>query len=162
RLNRPTAWSYYRLGTFALLPDAVERLYANSYKPNSVRPNRANLLVWDLDIARGTAKLREPVSAVSKMEFAAQPMLGVVGGWPAGRRLRADVRPGGHLRRQHGLQRSARGRDRLPAGLSCRRAVVHGRRTRAHGRRRADGRGPRDVDGRGVQRRAQEKRAAHQ
>jgi amidase len=84
RLNRPTGWSYYRLGTFALLPDAVEKLYANSYKPGSVRPNRANLLLWDLDAARNTVKLRDPVSAVSKMEFPAQPMLGVVGVAPAG------------------------------------------------------------------------------
>lgn len=84
RLNRPTAWSYYRLGTFALLPDAVEKLYPNSYKPNSVRPNRANLLLWDIDLARGTLKLRDPVSAVSRMEFTAQPMLGVVGVAPAG------------------------------------------------------------------------------
>jgi amidase len=84
RLNRPTAWSYYRLGTFSLLPDAIERLYPNSYKPNSVRPNRSNLLLWDLDTARAMVRLRDPVSAVSKMEFAAQPMLGVVGVAPAG------------------------------------------------------------------------------
>jgi acetamidase/formamidase len=84
RVNRPTAWSLYRLGTFALLPDAIERLYPNSYKPNSVRPNRSNLLLWDVDVARATVKLRDPVSAVSKLEFAAQPMLGVVGVAPAG------------------------------------------------------------------------------
>ena len=84
RLNRPTAWSYYRLGTFSLLPDAVEKLYPNTFKMGFVRPNRANLLVWDLDLARNTAKLREPQSTVSKLEFAAQPMLGVVGIAPAG------------------------------------------------------------------------------
>jgi acetamidase/formamidase len=84
RLNRTTGWSYYRLGTFALLPDAVEKLYANSYKPGSVRPGRANLLLWDLDGTRGTVKLRDPVSAVAKLEFPALPMLGVVGVAPAG------------------------------------------------------------------------------
>ena len=84
RLNRPMAWSFYRLGTFALLPNAVEELYKNSYKPGSVRPNRPSLLVWDIDLARGMVKLRDPVSAVAKMEFAAQPMLGVVGVAPAG------------------------------------------------------------------------------
>ena len=84
RLNRPTGWSYYRLGTFSLLPDAIERLYPNTYKVGFVRPNRANLLIWDLDSARNRVRLREPVSAVSKLEFPAQPMLGVVGVAPAG------------------------------------------------------------------------------
>src|SRR6266581_708261 len=36
RLNRVTAWSYYRLGTFSLLPDALEGLYPNRYKPDLV------------------------------------------------------------------------------------------------------------------------------
>lgn len=84
RLNRPTAWSFYRLGGFALTADAIERLYPNSYKPGTVRPNRNNLLLWDVDTAKKTLKLRDPVSAVSKLEFAAQPMLGVVGVAPAG------------------------------------------------------------------------------
>lgn len=84
RLNRPTAWGFYRLGTFALLPDAVERLYPNEYKPGTVRPNRRNVLLWDVDLEKQTVKLRDPVSAISKMEFPAQPMLGVVGVAPAG------------------------------------------------------------------------------
>jgi acetamidase/formamidase len=84
RLNRATAWSFYRLGGFALLPAAIEQLYPNTYKPGSVRPNRNNVLLWDVDLAKQTVRLRDPVSAVSKMEFAAQPMLGVVGVAPAG------------------------------------------------------------------------------
>ena len=84
RLNRPTAWSFYRLGGFALTPAAIEDLYPNSYKPGSVRPNRNNLLLWDVDTARKTVKLREPVSSVAKLEFPAQPMLGVVGVAPSG------------------------------------------------------------------------------
>jgi len=84
RLNRSTGWSYYRLGTFALLPDAVEKLYPNAYKPDLVRPGRSNLLWWDLDLSNNTVKLREPRSAVARLEFAAEPMLGVVGVAPAG------------------------------------------------------------------------------
>jgi amidase len=84
RLNRPTAWSFYRLGSFALTPDAMEGIYPNSYKPGSVRPDRNNLLLWDVDTAKKTVKLRDPVSAVHKLEFPAQPMLGVVGVAPAG------------------------------------------------------------------------------
>src|SRR6185503_14067879 len=52
RMNRATGYSSYRLGTFAQLPDAVEKLYANSFKPGSVRPNRANIVQWDLDLAK--------------------------------------------------------------------------------------------------------------
>lgn len=84
RMNRPTAWSFYRLGGFALTPAAIEDLYPNMYKPGSVRPNRNNLLWWDVDTARKTVKLRDPVSAVHKLEFPAQPMLGVVGVAPSG------------------------------------------------------------------------------
>ncbi len=84
RLNRPTGWSSYRLGTFALLPDAIEKLYPNTYKPGSVRPNRNSTLLWDIDLQRGMVRLRDPVSTVSKMEFPVQPMLGVVGVAPAG------------------------------------------------------------------------------
>ena len=84
RLNRPTAWSFYRLGGFALTPAAMEDVYANSYKPGSVRPNRNNLLLWDVDTAKKTVKLRDPVSSVAKLEFPAQPMLGVVGVAPSG------------------------------------------------------------------------------
>jgi len=97
RLNRANAWSYYRLGTFSLTPDAVERLYPNSYKPESVRPGRANLLWWDVDVARGTVKLRDPVSTVAKLEFTAQPMLGVVGVAPAG-----DFAPASGPSREYG------------------------------------------------------------
>ncbi len=79
RPSRNTAWSFYRLGTFSLMPDAVEKLFPNSYKPESVRPGRNNLLLWDVDRAKNTVKLRDPVSAVSKLEFPMEPMLGVVG-----------------------------------------------------------------------------------
>jgi acetamidase/formamidase len=83
RLNRPTAWSCYRLGGFALTPAAIEDLYPNTFKPG-VRPGRTNLLLWDLDTLKQTVKLRDPVSSVHKLEFPAQPMMGVVGVAPAG------------------------------------------------------------------------------
>ncbi len=84
RLNRATGWSGYRLGTFSLTPDAVEGLYPNRYKPDSVRPGRANIVLWDIDLSRATVRLRDPRSAVTRLEFPAQPMLGVVGVAPAG------------------------------------------------------------------------------
>jgi acetamidase/formamidase len=84
RLNRTTAWSYYRLGVFSLTPDALERSYPNTYKADLVRPGRNNLLWWDIDTAKVTVKLREPRSDIVKLEFPAIPMLGVVGVAPAG------------------------------------------------------------------------------
>ena len=84
RPSRTTAWSFYRLGTFALLPDAVEKLFPNSYKPESVRPARNNLLLWDVDRVKNMVKLRDPVSAVARLEFPMEPMLGVVGVAPSG------------------------------------------------------------------------------
>jgi amidase len=84
RPNRGTAWSYYRLGRFALDPAMVEGLYPNSYKPDLVRPGRSDLLIWDVDTIRKTVKLREPVSAKHRLEFPMEPMLGVVGVAPAG------------------------------------------------------------------------------
>ena len=84
RPNRPSAWSYYRLGRFSLDPAMVEELYPNSYKPDLVRPGRSDLLVWDVDTIRNTVRLREPVSARHRLEFPMEPMLGVVGVAPAG------------------------------------------------------------------------------
>ena len=74
----------------------------------------------------------------------------------AGGRFCADLGAVGALRRQPRLQQDRRGGDRVPAGLSPRRAAVRRRRPRPPGRRRADGDRDRDVDGRGVRRRAEE------
>jgi acetamidase/formamidase len=79
RMNRNWGYSNYRLGLFSLTADSVEGLYANRYKEGAVLPGRANAVPWDLDVAKGTVRLREPASAVHKMEFAARPMLGCVG-----------------------------------------------------------------------------------
>jgi len=84
RPNRGTAWSYYRLGLFALTPSSIEGLYPNNYKPDLVRPGRSDLLMWDVDTIRGVVRLREPVSARHKLEFPMEPMLGVVGVAPSG------------------------------------------------------------------------------
>ena len=84
RPSRGTAWSYYRLGLFALTGATIEGLYSNSYKADLVRPGRSDLLLWDVDTIKGTVKLREPVSARHALEFPMEPMVGVVGVAPAG------------------------------------------------------------------------------
>ena len=84
RMNRNWGWSSYRLGLYSLTPESIEGIYPNRYKPGEIITERVNVVPWDLDLTRQTVRLREPSSAVHKMEFAAKPMLGCVGVAPAG------------------------------------------------------------------------------
>jgi acetamidase/formamidase len=79
RMNRNWGWSTFRLGLFSLTADAVEGLYPRGYKPDLVRPGSDAYVPWDIDLAKGVVRLREPVSRRLRMEFAAQPMLGCIG-----------------------------------------------------------------------------------
>src|SRR5215467_12288668 len=79
RLNRNWGYSAYRLGLFSLSADYVEGIYPNRYKPDVARKGRDNVLPWDIDLARNTVHLREPVSGKVKLEFPARPMLGCIG-----------------------------------------------------------------------------------
>src|SRR5438309_81748 len=62
RFNRDWGYTLYRLGLFALTPEAVEHIYPNHYKPDVVIKGRANVVRWDIDKTRGTVRLRAPVS----------------------------------------------------------------------------------------------------
>ena len=84
RMNRNWGWSAYRLGLYSLTPESIEGIYPNRYKPGEIIAERVNVVPWDLDLARQMVRLREPASAVHKMEFPAKPMLGCVGVAPAG------------------------------------------------------------------------------
>lgn len=84
RMNRSWGWTAYRLGLFSVTPGSIEKIYPNQYKDGAVYAGRSNIVKWDLDLAKGTAKLTEPVSKVHKMEFATQPMLGCIGVAAAG------------------------------------------------------------------------------
>ena len=84
RMNRNWGFSNYRLGLFSLSPNSIESLYPNRYKENAVIEGRSNAVPWDLDVAKGTVRLREPASRVHRMEFPARPMLGCVGVAPPG------------------------------------------------------------------------------
>jgi acetamidase/formamidase len=79
RLNRNWGYSSYRLLLDALEPAAVEGLYANRFKPDSVIPGRSNSVKWDLDLNSSTVKLHDPASAHAKFEYPAIPMLGCIG-----------------------------------------------------------------------------------
>ena len=69
-----------------------------------VRKGSANIVPWDLDIARNTVHLREPASARIKFDFPAKPMLGCIGVAAPGDFV-PTVRSRGLLRRQSRLQR---------------------------------------------------------
>src|SRR5438477_2207285 len=73
RLNRNWGYTGYRLLLDALEPAAIEGLYPNKYKPDTVIKGRSNYVRWDLDLERKTVKLRDPASARIKMEFPAIP-----------------------------------------------------------------------------------------
>ena len=79
RLNRNWGSTAYRLAPFSVLPEFVESLYPNHYKPDVVRKGRDNVLPWDLDLKTNMVRLREPVSDHIKLEFPARPMLGCIG-----------------------------------------------------------------------------------
>ncbi len=79
RLNRNSGYTAYRLGLFALQPDYIETIYSARYKDNLVMEGRSNIVPWDIDLARQTVRLREPVSARIKLEFPVHPMLGCIG-----------------------------------------------------------------------------------
>jgi acetamidase/formamidase len=79
RMSRNWGWSNYRLGLFSLSQDAIETVYSRRYKDDLIRPGRADLVPWDIDLDRKTVRLREPVSKTAKLEFPARPMLGCLG-----------------------------------------------------------------------------------
>jgi amidase len=79
RLNRNWGYSNYRLLLDALEPAAIEGLYPNKFKPDSVIKGRASSVRWDLDPEHNTVKLHDPSSARIKFEFPAVPMLGCIG-----------------------------------------------------------------------------------
>jgi acetamidase/formamidase len=83
-MNRNWGYSGYRLGLFSLAPGSIEGLYSNRYKDGAAFPGRANIVPWDLDLAKKTVRLREPASKAVKFEFPARPMLGCVGVAAAG------------------------------------------------------------------------------
>lgn len=84
RINRNWGWSGYRLLLNALLPEYVEGVYSDQYKPDLIRKGRANLIPWDIDLERNRLRLREPASRRLTLEYEARPMLGCIGVAPAG------------------------------------------------------------------------------
>lgn len=79
RLNRNWGYSGFRLGLYALDPEAVEGIYSDKTRPDRVMPGRSNLVRWDIDLERRTVRLPDPASQHIRMQFPAIPMLGCIG-----------------------------------------------------------------------------------
>jgi len=79
RLNRNWGYSGFRLGLYALEPEAIEGLYSDKTRPDRVIPGRSNMVRWDIDLSGRTVALRDPASQHAKLEFPAIPMLGCIG-----------------------------------------------------------------------------------
>ncbi len=87
RLNRNYGYTSYRLSPGALNAGAAENLYKNFYKMDALRPGRADLIPWDLDIEKGLARPRMLDGTGKKIEIAVRPMLGCIGVAPPGERV---------------------------------------------------------------------------
>ena len=79
RLNRNYGYTSYRYSLGALNPSTIESVYKNYYKPDVLRPQRADLIPWDIDLARGVTSPRLLDGAGSKFEIPVRPMLGCIG-----------------------------------------------------------------------------------
>jgi amidase len=77
RLNRDWGYTSYRLSPAVL--SNVEDLYPNVYKMDALRPQRADLIPWDLDLKRGVANPRLLKSSGFKFDIPVRPMLGCIG-----------------------------------------------------------------------------------
>ena len=79
RLNRNWGHSAFRLLLNAVTPEYVEKIYSEKYKLDAALKGHDELVPWDIDLARSTVHLREPVSHFARLEFPTRPMLGCVG-----------------------------------------------------------------------------------
>ena len=87
RLNRNWGYTAYRLSTGVLNPSTLDTLYKNFYKMDALRPGRADLIPWDLDLKNGTASPRLLEGSGFKFDLPVKPMLGCIGVAPAGERV---------------------------------------------------------------------------
>ncbi len=77
--NRNYGYTAYRLSPAVLNPNSIEGLYKNHYKMDVLRPGRADLIPWDIDLARGVTSPRLLKSSGHKIELPVRPMLGCIG-----------------------------------------------------------------------------------
>ncbi|MCW5981181.1 MAG: acetamidase/formamidase family protein [Bryobacteraceae bacterium] len=96
RLNRNSGYTSYRLSPAVLSAGDADSLYKNFYKMDALRPGRADLIPWDIDIERGVARPRLLEGSGYKFEIPVRPMLGCIGVAPAGERVETSGPSGPH------------------------------------------------------------------
>jgi amidase len=96
RLNRSHGYTTYRLSGDVILAGMLERTYKPVYQMNAVRPQRADLIPWDLDLKRGVASPRLLEGSGLRWELPIRPMLGCIGVAPAGERVETSGPSGVH------------------------------------------------------------------
>jgi acetamidase/formamidase len=79
RLNRNWGYTSYRLSGEILTAGAAEGQYKNVYKMDAVRPQRADLIPWDLDLEKQTASPRLLASSGFRFQIPVRPMIGCIG-----------------------------------------------------------------------------------
>lgn len=83
-LNRNWGYSCYRLGLFAVTPEFIQTMAPDNLYPDRVLKGYANVVRWDIDLARKRVRLRDPKNGEQELDFAARPMLGCIGVPPEG------------------------------------------------------------------------------
>ena len=96
RCNRNYGYTAYRLSPGVLNPATIEGLYRNFYKPDVLRPGRADLIPWDIDLAKGTANPRMLEGSGFKFDLPLRPMLGCIGVAPPGEKVETSGPAGTH------------------------------------------------------------------
>lgn len=96
RCNRNYGYTSYRLSPGILNPATVETLYKNFYKADVLRPGRADLIPWDIDLKRGVTSPRLLEGSNFKFDLPLRPMLGCIGVAPPGEKVETSGPAGNH------------------------------------------------------------------
>jgi amidase len=96
RLNRNWGYTSYRLSPDILTASAAEQQYKNFYKMDVLRPQRADLIPWDIDLDKKTVRPRLLESSGFRFDIPARPMLGCIGVATAGEEVMSSGPAGTH------------------------------------------------------------------
>ncbi len=96
RLNRNWGYTSYRLNPDILTASAAAEQYKNVYKMDALRPQQADLIPWDLDLKKQTARPRLLESSGYTFELPVRPMLGCIGVATAGDEVMGSGPAGSH------------------------------------------------------------------
>ena len=96
RCNRNYGYTSYRLSPGILNPATVESLYKNYYKLDVLRPGRADLIPWDIDLQRLVTSPRLLEGSKFKFDLPLRPMLGCIGVAPPGEKVETSGPAGNH------------------------------------------------------------------